>query len=80
MNFVLNIECPLGFYGDNCQEYCSFNCMVPLDCDRVTGRCTHGCQSGWEGDRCVTRMKKSYNFVFYQAVCTQKITSYMIII
>lgn len=71
MNFVLNIECPLGFYGDNCQEYCSFNCMVPLDCDRVTGRCTHGCQSGWEGDRCVTRMKNLI-ILFFIKRCVHK--------
>ena len=73
MNFVLNIECPLGLYGDSCYKYCSINCMVSADCDRVTGRCTHGCQSGWEGDRCVTSMKKSYNFVIIKRCVHKKL-------
>lgn len=32
--------------------------MVSLDCDRITGRCTHGCQSGWGGDRCTIGITK----------------------
>lgn len=40
--------CPLGKYGDNCDN--SGYCKGPYDL--VTGNCTSGCLDGWVGYSC----------------------------
>lgn len=36
--FVINsLECPMGWYGPNCQKRCACEHMCP--CDRETGSC-----------------------------------------
>uniref|UniRef100_A0A8C0AZI9 N-acetylglucosamine-1-phosphodiester alpha-N-acetylglucosaminidase n=1 Tax=Buteo japonicus TaxID=224669 RepID=A0A8C0AZI9_9AVES len=38
--FVINsLECPMGWYGPNCQKRCACEHMCP--CDRETGSCNH---------------------------------------
>ena len=45
-------DCPPGFYGQDCKENCSTNCIVPVRCDRMTGQCEGGCQAGWTQSKC----------------------------
>ncbi|XP_048246507.1 kinase D-interacting substrate of 220 kDa B-like [Haliotis rufescens] len=50
-------ECPLGKYGETCEETCSPNCAPSLTdqsvhCHKLTGRCSEGCKRGWHGDQC----------------------------
>lgn len=47
-------ECSPGFYGQDCQENCSTNCIVPRRCQRVTGQCEGGCHAGWKEPKCNT--------------------------
>lgn len=46
------LECQLGYYGENCRNWCSVNCNVTRRCDRFTGSCNGGCQPGWTGNTC----------------------------
>lgn len=48
------LGCPRGVFGDSCLNNCSVRCKVPLECDRVTGRCFGGCQAGWGDPTCST--------------------------
>lgn len=50
------LECPLGYYGENCDYKCSEYCFVPRRCDRVTGQCYGGCQPGWYTKTCEQSM------------------------
>lgn len=54
--FCIKIACPIGRYGSNCQEECSFNCGVPYRCNLETGQCQGGCQVGWKGVKCDLRI------------------------
>lgn len=47
--------CPNGKYGNNCQRQCNLNCGVKARCDRITGQCEEGCQTGWKGITCDKR-------------------------
>lgn len=47
------IECKFGYYGKNCLNECSENCIVPKRCDMVTGQCDgEGCKPGWKPTTC----------------------------
>ena len=46
------LECPPGFYGNDCLYNCSQNCNVTRRCDRFTGKCEGGCKPGWTGATC----------------------------
>ncbi|XP_060603063.1 uncharacterized protein LOC132756088 [Ruditapes philippinarum] len=53
--------CDPGRYGINCNETCNPNCRaVPCSscacavCDKLSGNCTNGCDSGWFGAKCET--------------------------
>ena len=48
--------CKAGTYGMNCLETCG-NCRYG-NCDKVTGRCNHGCAAGYLGETC-KQSKKS---------------------
>lgn len=41
------LACNEGFYGRNCSEVCSPNCMI---CRHTDGLCA--CKAGWSGPRC----------------------------
>ncbi|XP_061166268.1 uncharacterized protein LOC133175166 [Saccostrea echinata] len=45
-------ECSPGYYGKGCIHECSVNCGVPRRCNRFTGECEGGCQSGWKEKQC----------------------------
>lgn len=44
-------ECVPGRYGVDCQETCSLFCGNK-SCNRTTGTCLHGCNSGYTGRFC----------------------------
>ena len=48
---VLFIECDGGRYGQNCSNTCGF-CFQKEQCHSITGKCAHGCENGYKGDRC----------------------------
>ncbi|KAH3848630.1 hypothetical protein DPMN_091010, partial [Dreissena polymorpha] len=50
---VNNCNCPLGRFGDNCQNEC--HCLEPGErCDTIMGICKSGCAPGWTGYDCQT--------------------------
>lgn len=59
--------CPNGKYGNNCQRQCNLNCGVKASCDRITGQCEGGCQTGWKGITCDTRTICLF-FVFFSII------------
>lgn len=57
-------ECLLGIYGKDCLNKCSENCMNSTSCDRFTGHCDGGCNTGWTGDTC-DQSKRKYKQLLY---------------
>lgn len=51
-------ECPLGSYGPGCVHKCSGRCLGDVACNRTTGKCDTGCESGNTGEMCETGMIK----------------------
>lgn len=49
---VLQTECHPGTYGPNCAHKCSGHCLNNSTCNRTTGNCDMGCDSGYTGDPC----------------------------
>ena len=49
---MVHTECPNGKYGHNCEENCSMHCTIPGSCNRLTGHCIGGCQTGWKNAQC----------------------------
>ncbi|GIY88948.1 protein-tyrosine-phosphatase [Caerostris darwini] len=43
-------HCPLGTYGTKCKNAC--HCAENDYCDIISGRCSLGCEDGWEGPTC----------------------------
>lgn len=46
------VECDFGFYGIGCLQECGSFCKRSRDCHHITGFCTNGCKSGWQGSGC----------------------------
>ncbi|CAC5417493.1 unnamed protein product [Mytilus coruscus] len=46
-----NTTCQAGTYGNDCLETCSVNCFNQT-CNKITGECLLGCNSGWLGFNC----------------------------
>ena len=46
------VECDFGFYGIGCLQECGSFCKRSRDCHHITGFCTNGCKSGWQGSDC----------------------------
>lgn len=69
--FILHYEtekaCPNGKYGNNCQRQCNINCGIKARCDRITGQCEGGCQTGWKGITCDKRTICLF-FVFFSII------------
>lgn len=49
------IECSAGYFGVECSNKCSKNCIETHKCDRFSGKCDNGCKPGWKGDTCNDR-------------------------
>ncbi|XP_067677272.1 receptor-type tyrosine-protein phosphatase mu-like [Haliotis asinina] len=54
--------CIYGSYGTNCNHNCSDRkCKGDnSSCDRFTGKCTGGCQAGWNGIDCTQKCVSTY--------------------
>ena len=50
------VECDFGFYGIGCLQECGSFCKRSRDCHHITGFCTSGCKSGWQGSDCFEGM------------------------
>jgi hypothetical protein len=48
-----SLACKIGWFGSNCSEKCSANC-IEQECDKRHGKCTFGCYPGWIGINCTT--------------------------
>nr|XP_022312103.1 receptor-type tyrosine-protein phosphatase U-like [Crassostrea virginica] len=46
-NHFCSEPCASGTYGYNCSKSCG-HCLGTSACDPVEGRCTHGCEPGWQ--------------------------------
>jgi hypothetical protein len=44
-------NCEPGFYGSDCEQICSLNCMN-VSCDKISGECQFGCKDDYSGDKC----------------------------
>nr|XP_022306982.1 multiple epidermal growth factor-like domains protein 10 isoform X2 [Crassostrea virginica] len=64
------LACPRGLFGDGCLNNCSLYCKIPMECDRVTGRCFDGCQLGWGDPTCSTKVEILYIKDREDSVCT----------
>lgn len=63
MNRLYILVCEIGYYGENCDNRCSRYCLLPRQCDRVTGQCYGGCQPGWYTITC--EQSRCFDFFFY---------------
>ena len=45
-------DCSVGSYGNNCELTCGHCAGESNRCDSVSGNCSSGCTSGYEGARC----------------------------
>ncbi|XP_050404671.1 multiple epidermal growth factor-like domains protein 10, partial [Patella vulgata] len=48
---IFTENCPVGYYGTNCQISCPQNCLNK-ECEKVRGGCSKGCLDGYYGDYC----------------------------
>ena len=53
MSFIFSVQCSSGTYGYNCAESCG-HCFGRSACDPVYGRCSNGCDPGWQPPNCNT--------------------------
>ena len=51
------IACYFGTYGEGCNHTCG-RCVGNVTCNHVNGTCVDGCEDGFMGSRCNTRMTK----------------------
>lgn len=49
---LFTLECPPGYYGNDCSNQSSLNCDVTSTCDKSTGQCKGGCKPRWTGGVC----------------------------
>lgn len=59
VNFFL--ECPKGTYVPGCTHNCSGRCLNGASCNRTTGKCDQGCESGYTGTFCEKSMSHCRN-------------------
>lgn len=69
-NFFLIEECNDGTYGKNCNNTCG-HCDPP--CDKITGKCPHGCKPGYEGVFCNKSKTQSILYYFFYQFSSQRI-------
>lgn len=48
---VIFVGCPKGFWGNNCEQNCSTNC-IDRHCNPTNGSCVWGCQERRTGSYC----------------------------
>lgn len=54
-NNMFFIACHFGTYGEGCNQTCG-RCLGNVTCNNVNGTCGNGCEEGYMGSRCNTRM------------------------
>lgn len=50
-----SLACDRGLYGIECNETCG-NCRDADQCSNTNGSCLTGCDDGYQGDLCRTRL------------------------
>lgn len=45
-------DCPPGYYGLECESYCTGHCKDNERCNHTNGLCDNGCYDGWTGENC----------------------------
>ena len=60
-------QCPLGFYGEGCENEC--NCKNNSSCDPDTGNCV--CAAGWEGPDCSQPCSRGWYGVRCKEACPE---------
>lgn len=58
---VLSIVCETGTYGFDCNETCG-HCRDVNQCMHSDGLCLTGCDNGYQGTLCQTRMSNANNY------------------
>ena len=58
--YFVDLECLIGYFGDDCKNECSQNCLHSAICDRVDGICLGGCQNGYKGKQCKDGTNQSF--------------------
>ena len=54
ISYRICLECPSGYFGNDCKSECSANCFDNTLCDHTNGTCLRGCKDGYEGEQCTT--------------------------
>lgn len=57
--------CDDGTYGTDCAWRCGW-CKDYMACDKVTGQCPAGCQTGWTGSMCTQSRLLRYKTCFFK--------------
>lgn len=50
--FYCTLGCLSGYFGLNCRERCSGQCINKKPCDNINGVCLNGCRDGYTGTHC----------------------------
>ncbi|KAL4230214.1 hypothetical protein ACF0H5_010599 [Mactra antiquata] len=58
--------CDNGTYGINCTEQCG-RCLNNEPCNKTSGECESGCQSGWTGAMCRNKENVAFNMTASQS-------------
>lgn len=53
--FDIFAACNIGYFGVDCNEKCG-RCLELYQCNHITGTCLTGCEAGYQGSMCKTRM------------------------
>ncbi|XP_056003593.1 multiple epidermal growth factor-like domains protein 6 [Ostrea edulis] len=56
------LPCSPQFYGELCKETCG-SCSDVMTCNHVDGTCTNGCDVGFYGEECKTRMSLKFKML-----------------
>lgn len=64
LNIFSFIVCADGTYGYNCVKNCSGQCLINSSCNKQTGHCEMGCNSGYTDNKCSLGTNTKYKLLF----------------